>query len=232
VPFETDQAPQGVLATGEELLWGGIPRPGFRFRARDVVGSVFSVGVLVVELYIGGHIVAAGAPVSIDLIVVGMWAVGIYFAVGRFFVERRQRAHWWFGVTDRRVILLTEWPRRRVLALDLLAIGDVRLLEERDDGSGSVRFEAAVPQPESPGARGITRRLSSLTFDLIDGARTVYDIAEKARSRAQERPDSWPAMAPADWLADPTRRHQYRYWDGARWTAAVADGGVRSDDPV
>ena len=32
------------------------------------------------------------------------------------------------------------------------------------------------------------------------------------------------------WLPDPTRRHQYRYWDGARWTDDVADGGVASTD--
>jgi Protein of unknown function (DUF2510) len=34
------------------------------------------------------------------------------------------------------------------------------------------------------------------------------------------------------WLPDPTRRHQYRYWDGARWTENVADGGVASTDPL
>jgi hypothetical protein len=32
------------------------------------------------------------------------------------------------------------------------------------------------------------------------------------------------------WLPDPTSRHQYRYWDGARWTDDVADGGVASTD--
>ncbi|MGH9224399.1 MAG: DUF2510 domain-containing protein, partial [Acidimicrobiales bacterium] len=32
------------------------------------------------------------------------------------------------------------------------------------------------------------------------------------------------------WLPDPTTRHQYRYWDGTRWTDDVADGGVASTD--
>lgn len=32
------------------------------------------------------------------------------------------------------------------------------------------------------------------------------------------------------WLPDPTTRHEYRYWDGARWTDDVADGGVASTD--
>jgi hypothetical protein len=31
---------------------------------------------------------------------------------------------------------------------------------------------------------------------------------------------------------DPTSRHEYRYWDGARWTDDVADGGVASTDAL
>jgi hypothetical protein len=34
------------------------------------------------------------------------------------------------------------------------------------------------------------------------------------------------------WLPDPTTRHEYRYWDGARWTDDVADGGVTSTDAL
>jgi hypothetical protein len=36
----------------------------------------------------------------------------------------------------------------------------------------------------------------------------------------------------AGWNADPTGRHEYRYWDGARWTDQVADGGVAGSDPL
>lgn len=34
------------------------------------------------------------------------------------------------------------------------------------------------------------------------------------------------------WLPDPTSRHEYRYWDGSRWTDDVADHGVASTDPL
>ena len=33
-------------------------------------------------------------------------------------------------------------------------------------------------------------------------------------------------------VADPTGRHQSRYWDGARWTDYVADNGRESRDPL
>lgn len=37
-----------------------------------------------------------------------------------------------------------------------------------------------------------------------------------------------PTTTPAGWYADPTRRHQTRYWDGEHWTAQVSDAGVTS----
>lgn len=39
------------------------------------------------------------------------------------------------------------------------------------------------------------------------------------------------APAPG-WNPDPTGRHEYRYWDGGRWTDDVSDNGVTATDPV
>jgi hypothetical protein len=39
-------------------------------------------------------------------------------------------------------------------------------------------------------------------------------------------------VVPAGWLADPTRRHESRFWDGRQWTAAVFDGGQSGTDPL
>ncbi len=36
---------------------------------------------------------------------------------------------------------------------------------------------------------------------------------------------------PAGWFADPSGRHQQRYWDGVAWTEHVADAGATSVDP-
>ncbi|MEX2563189.1 MAG: DUF2510 domain-containing protein [Nitriliruptoraceae bacterium] len=37
---------------------------------------------------------------------------------------------------------------------------------------------------------------------------------------------------PAAWHPDPTGRHEYRYWDGQRWTEHVANAGQRAIDPL
>ena len=39
-------------------------------------------------------------------------------------------------------------------------------------------------------------------------------------------------MSVSSWEPDPTGRHQYRWWDGERWTDQVANDGVQTVDPV
>jgi flagellar basal body-associated protein FliL len=41
-----------------------------------------------------------------------------------------------------------------------------------------------------------------------------------------------PVATPPGWLTDPMQRHEYRYWDGTQWTAAVSDDGAASSDPL
>jgi hypothetical protein len=40
-----------------------------------------------------------------------------------------------------------------------------------------------------------------------------------------------PTLTPAGWYPDPSRRHEYRYWDGKDWSAQVSDGGKMVSDP-
>lgn len=41
-----------------------------------------------------------------------------------------------------------------------------------------------------------------------------------------------PMARPAEWLPDPTRRHELRYWDGARWSEHVSNRGEPSWDRI
>jgi hypothetical protein len=41
-----------------------------------------------------------------------------------------------------------------------------------------------------------------------------------------------PGPGTAGWAGDPFGRHQWRYWDGTRWTDHVADGSTQSTDPA
>jgi hypothetical protein len=62
---------------------------------------------------------------------------------------------------------------------------------------------------------------------LFFGGVTLAVVVAVRRSRAPPRP------APAGaWFADPSRRHQLRYWNGQSWTEHVSDGGTQSVDAL
>jgi len=58
--------------------------------------------------------------------------------------------------------------------------------------------------------------------------------ARPAPAPAPPPPVAAPTAAPGapGWAADPYGRHQWRYWDGNRWTEQVADGSAQSTDPA
>jgi len=63
--------------------------------------------------------------------------------------------------------------------------------------------------------------------------------AKKLPKPAGKPPESLPAReplspppTPAQWAADPYGRHQWRYWDGSRWTEHVANDGIEETDIV
>ena len=68
----------------------------------------------------------------------------------------------------------------------------------------------------------------------VAGASTADMAATASVVTAPEPPASRLDVAPAEagWIADPTGRHEYRYWDGSAWTDNVSDGGVTSVDPI
>lgn len=41
-----------------------------------------------------------------------------------------------------------------------------------------------------------------------------------------------PPASPARWAADPTGRHELRYWNGSQWTEHVSTRGKQSTDPM
>ena len=58
--------------------------------------------------------------------------------------------------------------------------------------------------------------------------RTGHSIAPSERGEVSEHSGG----VPAAWHSDPAGRHQFRYWDGQRWTDWVADNGVQSTDAL
>ena len=73
------------------------------------------------------------------------------------------------------------------------------------------------------------------------GGRAAAVVRTRARPRApagrrspvrQLEPRRTMSDIPAGWQPDPRGRHEYRYWDGTKWTDHVSDKGEVSQDPV
>ncbi len=67
------------------------------------------------------------------------------------------------------------------------------------------------------------------------GLTRTYRPRQRTSLSAADTPvvsDTAVVTVPAGWKADPTGRHQFRYWDGFHWTENVADAGEQSRDAV
>jgi hypothetical protein len=75
-------------------------------------------------------------------------------------------------------------------------------------------------------ARSSPVALPPLSTESTTPAQPADAVHDGAHAPASASPP------PAAWAADPTGRHQMRYWDGKAWTDYVADNGKESRDPT
>ena len=62
---------------------------------------------------------------------------------------------------------------------------------------------------------------------------TAEEAHEEFWQRSNSAPSSsTPTRPPAGWYQDPLGRNEHRYWDGAAWTAHVANLGTTASDPL
>jgi len=78
--------------------------------------------------------------------------IGLYMIVGRFFVDARIRAKTFYGLTNRRTIIISGLLSRTINSLPLRTLSDISL-QERSDRSGTIML--GRPQPYSWWASGM-----------------------------------------------------------------------------
>jgi hypothetical protein len=107
---------------------------------------------------------------------------------------------------------------------------------EIDETVKELRDELARLEPASPSSGTDEPRLETGTSDH-DVARP--DVAPgpapsppaNATEPVPGQPES-STVPPPMWAADPSGRHQWRYWDGKSWTEFVSDKGQQARDPL
>ncbi|MGO9460085.1 MAG: PH domain-containing protein [Rhodomicrobium sp.] len=186
-PMAMDNSAEAIfikeLGHGERLLWSGTPRQGIFFRPGDIFMVPFS-------LFWGGFaffweynvIISDKSQFFFTLFGIPFVLMGIYIIAGRFFLDSYQRSRTYYGVTDRRALILNGIVTRQLKSISLQNLNEISLTE-RSDGSGDISFGSMPPiyaMWRGTAWPGMSDRLVP-AFEFIDGVRTVYDLIKKAQ---------------------------------------------------
>jgi hypothetical protein len=170
------------LDIDERCLWKGHPPHGLMFRSQDIFQVPFSVAWCGFAIFWEVSVAkTSNAPSFFLLWGAGFVAVGLYFVFGRFIADAMNRARTSYGVTDRRILIVSGITNRRVKSLALQGLSEIEL-QEKANGRGTITFG---PQPGFAGnwGRGWPggNRYAAPAFENIDGARQVYDLVRRTQ---------------------------------------------------
>ena len=178
------EAIQRELSPSETPLWWGRPRQGLVIRGSDAFLIPFSLLWCGFAVFWEASVLRAPhAPAFFALWGIPFVLVGVYFVVGRFFVEARQRANTYYAVTSERVIIVSGVVTRTVKSLSLGTLTDLSV-SETGAGEGTITFGAQHPMaPMFAGMRGWPGAEQQLgpRFDLICDAKSVYETIRSAQ---------------------------------------------------
>jgi hypothetical protein len=186
--FEATRHLQPEMQTTERLMWSGRPPQGLRFRREDIPIVVFGIAWTGFALYWTWNIWQNEGALFPTLTGGAMVLIGVHQFVGRFFVDAFIRAHTWYGVSDSRLVVLTDAPVRSLRETPLAELPEP-VLETSGIDAGVIEFGA--PEVDSgpdfrPGRRRRRRRLvrRGPIIELDNGARSAYEIIRRARQDA------------------------------------------------
>ena len=171
---------QFALDRGERQLWAGIPRQGVVLRATDAFMIPFSVLWTGFAIFWEVLAVRDSGSLLFALWGVPFVTVGLYFVIGRFWLDARRRARTTYAVTSERVIIHSGGFSPSTTSLNLSRLSDLTLAE-RPDGSGTIRFGPVPPfagMYEGTAWPGVPRVPA---FELIPDARRVFSLVREAQ---------------------------------------------------
>jgi Bacterial PH domain len=188
-----------MLDPGERLLWSGQPKQGVRLQAGDVFLIPFSLmwggfalfweaGVLGL-IHLDSKRPANHPPIFMAVFGIPFVVIGLYMIFGRFFFDAASRKRTWYGITDRRLIILKSLFGTKILSYDYATLTNLNLVE-RGDRSGDVLFGASgfggtanfggASWPQS------NRNVAVPGFYLLPGAREVYNQIRSVQQQAKK----------------------------------------------
>ena len=126
MPMSHNERLDQFLSPAEELLWTGKPAGGVFFRNEDwlpVATVAFCVIVLAV-VYASGSLVG-----PLDLVIVIVVAAAALSLVLKLAIDALLRRNTTYALSDKRALMLTEWPRRTLRHVPLHRVSHLAITE-------------------------------------------------------------------------------------------------------
>ncbi len=125
------------LEEDESLLWSAQPRQGIFLRASDKGLIPFSLLWGGFALFWEYEAISNNAPFLFVLFGLPFVIAGLYLMVGRFYYDARLREKTFYGITNRRVIILSGIRKKQSKSIAFEDIADMSMVEN-PDGSGVI----------------------------------------------------------------------------------------------
>jgi Bacterial PH domain len=198
-PYNIATELQSEMGSGESLLWSGQPQQKVIFHQQDWFAIPFSLmwgGFAIfwecgVTGFWGNSEPSHAAPGFFALWGIPFVVIGQYLIWGRFLYTGWKKARTYYGVTNKRVLVLNTGSSRRVTDAYFSSIDSVSLTS-RPDGIGTIEF---APEPSSQSVWSSNSRrgrgnqlgidLSRLAFFDINDARNVYQLIQSQREKTR-----------------------------------------------
>ncbi|GAV20043.1 hypothetical protein MMIC_P1004 [Mariprofundus micogutta] len=177
------------LDASETLLWSAQPRQGMFLRPSDSMMIPFSMLWGGFAIYWEFQVITGDAPLFFMLLGLPFVFIGLYLIIGRFFYDAKMREKTFYGITDKRVIILNGIRTKAVRSVAIEEITDMHVYEG-PNGSGII---ALAPEAISnlyqsdlmlPGQTESVPRLNH----LLDVHRP-YALIQQLRKNLPTRPD-------------------------------------------
>lgn len=178
------EAPELIIKNeldgNERLIWTGQPKRGVIFRSSDIFMVPFSImwggfalfweTTALIEFFRAG----SNMPIIFPLFGIPFVIVGIYIMAGRFWIDAKRREGTYYGLTDKRIIIISGILSRKIKSLNLRTLRDVSV-SEKSNGTGTVTFGPTNPMSWWFGGLHWPGMSLSPSFEMINEAKNVYE---------------------------------------------------------
>ncbi len=177
----------GELEAGETVLWSAQPRQGIILCSSDALMIPFSLLWGGFALSWEYEVISSDAPWLMAFLGLPFVVIGLYLIAGRFYYDAMLRKKTFYGITERRIIMLSGIWKKQALYISIIDIESVTAVKN-SNGSGEIILGPADDQAAEainsafqnqvpiPGQEATSPRLNNLVN--VD---TPYAIIQKLR---------------------------------------------------